>query len=216
MKTLQAVVLLAFGLLLIWGCALPPQPKLGEPLEGLTPAQRAQFQEGKTAFQREFEAKTGLGPLFNSVSCAECHESPVVGGVGDEIELHATRFVAPDCCDPLFDQGGPVVQQKATPLLKAKGIQKEQIPARATASAHRSTPALFGFGLLDAIPEATILSREDPNDVNGDGIRGRANRTIDGRVGRFGRKAAVATLFDFNAGAYPQEMGVTTPLSPLE
>jgi CxxC motif-containing protein (DUF1111 family) len=35
-------------------------------------------------------------------------------------------------------------------------------------------------------------------------------------VGRFGRKAAVAALFDFNAGAFPVEMGVTTPLSPVE
>src|SRR6185369_14947666 len=26
----------------------------------------------------------------------------------------------------------------------------------------------------------------------------------------------IATLFDFNVGAFPQEMGVTTPLSPAE
>jgi CxxC motif-containing protein (DUF1111 family) len=69
---------------------------------------------------------------------------------------------------------------------------------------------------VDAIPETTLLSHEDPHDANGDGIYGRANRTIDGRVGRFGRKAAVATLLEFNAGAYPQEMGITTPLSPVE
>src|ERR1041385_548335 len=201
---------------LLGGCKTPKQPALGEPLAELTPDQRAQFLEGKKVFQRVFEPKDGLGPLFNGNSCAECHETPVVGGVGDEVEIHATRFVPPSSCDPLFQQGGPVIQQDATPLLRALGIEKEPIPQGATAQARRSTPPVFGFGLVDAIPEATVLLHEDPHDQNGDGIFGRANRTIDGRVGRFGRKAAVATLMDFNAGAFPQEMGVTTPLSPVE
>src|SRR5437762_9764268 len=202
--------------LLFYGCMTPKQPELGEPLAGLTRQQRAQFQEGKKIFQRVFEPKDGLGPLFNGNSCAECHETPVLGGVGDEVEVHATRFVAPDSCDPLFQEGGPVIQQEATPLLKAKGIEKEQIPPSATAQARRSTPPVFGFGLVDAIPESTILSHEGYPDGRGEAISGRANRTIDGRVGRFGRKAAVAALTDFNAGAFPQEMGVTTPLSPVE
>src|SRR6266540_2242156 len=208
-----AVLLLS---LLLCGCKARRQPALGEPLAGLTPEQNAQFEEGKRVFQRVFEPKDGLGPLFNGNSCAECHETPVVGGVGDEVEVHATRFLASNSCDPLFQEGGPVIQQDATPLLRALGIEKEQIPPSATAQARRSTPPVFGFGLVDAIPESTLLSHEDPHDANGDGIYGRANRTIDGRVGRFGRKAAVAALMDFNAGAFPQEMGVTTPLSPVE
>src|SRR5438445_521713 len=212
-KRVVGALLLA---LLLWGCKTPKQPALGEPLADLTPEQRAQFLEGKKVFQRVFEPKDGLGPLFNGNSCAECHETPVVGGVGDEVEVHATRFVAPNSCDPLFQEGGPVIQQNATPLLRAKGIEKEQIPASATAQARRTTPPLFGFGLVDAIPEATLLAHADPHDSNGDGIYGRVNRAIDGRVGRFGRKAAVATLMDFNAGAFPQEMGLTTPLSPVE
>ena len=202
--------------LFLSGCKSPPPPKLGKTLADLTPEQRTQSEEGKKVFERAFEPKHGLGPLFNSFSCAECHESPVLGGGGDEIEIHATRFVAPDSCDELFQEGGPVIQQDATPLLRARGIEKEQIPPSATGQARRSSPPLFGLGLVDAILDATLLSREDPNDSNGDGIRGRANRTIDGRVGRFGRKAAVAALFDFNAGAFPFEMGVTTPLSPAE
>lgn len=189
---------------------------MGEPLAGLPPEQVAAFESGKSAFQRTFRADDGLGPLFNAGSCSTCHARPAVGGVGDQIEIHATRFIAPDLCDALFQEGGPVVQQDATPLLRALGIEKEPIPPRATGQARRSTPPLFGLGLVDGIPDATILSREDPGDADGDGISGRANRTIDGRVGRFGRKAFVAALFDFNAGAYPFEMGITTPLSPVE
>jgi len=215
MKADGVIRALLFSLLLI-GCRTQKQPGLGEPLADLTPAQRREFEEGKQAFQRVFEPKDGLGPLFNANSCAECHEQPVVGGTGDEVEVHATRSVGPNSCDPLFQEGGPVIQQHATPLLKAKGIEKEEIPPHATSQGRRSTPALFGFGLVDAVPEATILAHEGRYGANGDGIAGRANRTIDGRVGRFGRKAAVAALHDFNAGAFPQEMGVTTPLSPVE
>src|SRR5438309_1232527 len=113
-KRVVGALLLA---LLLWGCKTPKQPALGEPLADLTPEQRAQFLEGKKVFQRVFEPKDGLGPLFNGNSCAECHETPVVGGVGDEVEVHATRFLAPNSCDPLFQEAGPVIQQDATPLL---------------------------------------------------------------------------------------------------
>ena len=145
MKTKEIVGVGLLGFLLC-GCKLPKQPALGEPLAGLTPEQRAQFQEGKKVFQRVFTPETGLGPLFNGNSCAECHEKPVVGGVGDEVEVHATRFGALNGCDPLFQEGGPVIQQDATPLLRALGIEKEQVPPGAT-QAHRSTPPVFGFGI---------------------------------------------------------------------
>ena len=215
-----AGTLLCFSPVVFLSCTHTPPAvtQLGDPLPGLTEAQLNQFTLGKTAFQRVFSASDGLGPLFNTsgVSCGECHEDPVVGGVGNEVETHATRFIPPNSCDPLFESGGPVIQQDTTPLLKAKGILKEEIPSRATSQAQRSSPPLFGFGLIDAIAEKSILAYEDPNDSNHDGISGRANRTIDGRVGKFGRKAGVATLFEFNAGAFPAEMGVTTPLSPTE
>jgi CxxC motif-containing protein (DUF1111 family) len=218
MKVNQALVglFLSLGALIFFSCRPKPSPELGEPLRGLTKEQLAQFNQGKVVFQRVFTPEDGLGPLFNANGCAECHEDPVVGGVGDEVEVHATRFVPPNTCDPLFQEGGPVIQQNATPLLQAQGVQKEEIPPSATSQARRTIPPVFGFGLIDAIPESTILAYEDPNDADGDGISGRANRSIDGRLGRFGRKAAVALLSDFNAGAFPQEQGITTPQFPVE
>ncbi len=211
-------LVLSLCILLLSGCAKKPaqQAELGDPLLGLSPDQRERFEKGKKAFERAFSPEEGLGPLFNANACGECHEDPVAGGVGDELELHATRFVAPNSCDPLFQEGGPVIQQRATPLLQAKGIEKEQIPPSASGQALRTTPPVFGFGLVDAIPEQTILAHEDPNDADRDGISGRANRFIDGRLGRFGRKAFIPALFEFNAGAFPIEQGITTPLQPAE
>src|SRR6185436_19184334 len=104
------------SLLLVCGCQTD-RPELGGPLPNLTAEQSAQFEAGKKVFRRVFDPKDGLGPLFNSVSCAECHEDPVVGGFGDVVEVHVARFTGPDSCDMLFNEGGPVIQQDATPLL---------------------------------------------------------------------------------------------------
>jgi CxxC motif-containing protein (DUF1111 family) len=73
-----------------------------------------------------------------------------------------------------------VYQQQVTPALKAAlGIDQEPIPPRATAQANRTTPDVLGFGLLDAVPDSTILSYADPDDQNKDGISGRPNRFFD-------------------------------------
>src|SRR6266540_1656485 len=113
--------------------------------------------------------------------------------------------------------GGQVIQKQVTPALAdLLHITSEPIPPVATDSGHRTTPDVFGFGLLDAVPDAVILARADPLDRNGDGISGRPNRTADGRLGRFGRKAQAATLREFNAEAFVMEMGVTNPGSQTE
>lgn len=185
--------------------------KPGDPVRGLTEDQRASFDRDQAVFDSTFTPATGLGPLFNADGCGECHEDPVKGGVGDEVELHASAFHAP-VCDPLAAEGGFVFQLKVTPALKAAlGIDSEPVAPNATARALRTTPVLFGRGLLDLVPDSVILSYADPDDRNGDGISGRPNHFVDGRLGRFGRKAFVPRLDEFNAGAFSAEMGVTSP-----
>jgi len=211
----RALVVLAALNALVTASSCPPPVKPGDPLRGLTAAELDRFRRGQEVFERVFTPETGLGPLFNADACGECHETPVIGGVGDEIELHATAF-HDGFCDPLADSGGPVFQQKATPALQAAlGIDHEPVPAGAH-RANRSTPALFGFGLLDAVPDRDILLRADPDDKNHDGISGRPNRNFDGRLGRFGRKALVPTLREFNTGAFTIEIGITSPALPTE
>jgi CxxC motif-containing protein (DUF1111 family) len=76
-----------------------------------------------------------------------------------------------------------------------------------------------GIGLLEAIPEATILAKEDVNDANGDGISGKANRVTDPvtgqtRLGRFGYKAAATSVKHQVAAAFNLDMGVMTSVFP--
>ncbi|MGH7645734.1 MAG: di-heme oxidoredictase family protein [Gemmatimonadales bacterium] len=211
----RALIPLALAALAASAC---PPPKLGDPLKGLTTEQRDQFNRGRRVFDSVFTPATGLGPLFNADACGECHEDPVSGGAGDEVELHVSAF-RPEIpiCDPLADKGGPVIQQRVTPALKAAlGIDAEPVPAEATGRAARTSPDVFGFGLLDAVTDATLLALADPDDQNGDGISGRVNRFFDGRIGRFGRKALVPTLREFNAGAFQIEQGVTIAAIPDE
>ncbi len=83
----------------------------------------------------------------------------------------------------------------------------------------RVAPALIGLGLLAAVDEASLLQKEDPDDRDGDGISGRANRVWDRRrqavaIGRFGWKANQPTLEQQNAGAFLGDIGVTSPLFP--
>ena len=211
----RALVVLTALNALVTAASCPPAPKPGDPLRGLTAEELDRFNRGKEVFERAFTPETGLGPLFNADACGECHEKPVTGGTGDEVELHATGF-RNGICDPLADSGGPVFQLQVTPALKAAlGIDQEPVPAGA-ARANRSTPAIMGFGLLEAVPDRDILLRADPRDKNHDGISGRPNRNFDGRLGRFGRKALVPTLKEFNAGAFVIEMGITSPAVPTE
>lgn len=81
----------------------------------------------------------------------------------------------------------------------------------------RVTPQMIGLGLLEAISAEDILAQADPDDVDGDGISGRANQIWSAQydklmVGRFGWKAGNATLQDQSAGAFSGDMGISTSM----
>ena len=83
----------------------------------------------------------------------------------------------------------------------------------------RVAPAVVGLGLLEAIPEAQILSHADPDDQDHDGIRGRPNRVHDVRsnttvLGRFGWKAGQPSVEQQSAAAFNGDIGITSSLFP--
>ncbi|MDM9619398.1 di-heme oxidoredictase family protein [Rhizobium sp. S96] len=89
----------------------------------------------------------------------------------------------------------------------------------ATTISPRVAPAMIGLGLIEAIPEADILAHADPDDTNGDGIHGKAAIVRDhqtGKIalGRFGWKAQNATVRDQSAGAFSNDIGISTPDKP--
>ena len=85
----------------------------------------------------------------------------------------------------------------------------------------RIAPAVVGMGLLESIPPEAILALADPDDADGDGISGRANLVWDIRqgrqtIGRFGWKASQPAVEQQTAGAFLNDIGITSALFPDE
>ena len=83
----------------------------------------------------------------------------------------------------------------------------------------RVAPQMIGLGLLEAIPEASILSNADPQDTNGDGVSGRPNRVWSSAagavaLGRFGWKAGEPSVDEQSQGAFAGDIGISVRLHP--
>jgi CxxC motif-containing protein (DUF1111 family) len=78
----------------------------------------------------------------------------------------------------------------------------------------RNTPAIFGAGRIDALPEAVIEEAAERAHPWFPEIKGRVSRFPDGRIGRFGWKAQVASLEDFVMSACAGELGLAVAGHP--
>lgn len=183
----------------------------GSPLPGLSAEGLARFEQGKALFEHGWRPEEGLGPTYVQDRCTSCHDIPSSGGSSPE---GLQKFAMG--CDPLAVHGGDILQLQRTPLLIELGGEPESFPAEADLRPMLVPSMLYGLGLIEAIPEDEILSREDPDDLDGDGISGRAGWTPDGRLARLGRKAAVASILELVHAALITEIGITTPSYPEE
>ena len=189
----------------------------GDPLPGLTPREFEEFSLGLDDFLEVEDAEEGLGPAFNGTSCAGCHSVPAIGGVSPVAETRAGIREADGTFRDIEPSRGSLFQLFSIPTHGCQSV----IPPEANVIARRVPIPLFGAGLVDAILDETIIARADPLDLDRDGVSGRAaivtdRATGETRVGRFGWKAQVATLLEFGADAYRNEMGITNDLFPDE
>ena len=236
MKTANAVLSAALSLPVLALAATPPPPPLpgvpapvptpqppgraiaaagphGKAIAGLNTKERADFAAGLVEFLNVETPESGLGPIYNDVSCVACHFQ---GGFGGGSRTVVTRFgrVTDGVFDPLTELGGPLLQRQAI-----DPAFLETVPVEANVVARRMTTPVFGAGLIEAIPDATISALAAQ--AKPDGVKGRValvQDVVSGtlRVGRFGWKAQVATLAAFSADAYLNEMGVTGRYFPVE
>ncbi len=187
------------------GTALPAAGAYGGPLPGLDAAALARFERGRRRYDDDFAVGAGLGPNFNGDACRSCHFDPVVGGAG-AAGGDVTR-------QGIFDAMGVFTAPTMGTMAHRHGALDARPPVDPAANFFelRQTPHTFGLGLIERIPESAVTANADPDDRDGDGVRGRARRLADGRLGRFGWKANVPSVREFARDALFNEIGVTLP-----
>ena len=183
--------------------------RFGDSLADLPVDQLLRFETGRALFEEVQTVDAGLGPNFSARSCTACHSAPVSAGASAGLVLRVGRRTF----GTTEDSGGSEIGARdIEDVCTSPAEQREGL------FAIRATTAIFGAGLIDAISDETILAGADPNDLDGDGISGRAHIVADAysgvdRVGRFGWKAQAATLESMTAESMEMHLGITTRLS---
>ena len=193
------------------------RPLPGDPLPGIAGGDFEDFRLGLEDFTEVETVEDGLGPAFNGSSCAVCHSVPAIGGGGVVAEVRAARRNEQGEFVELAPTSGSLFQIFSIPTHTCQPI----IPPEANVIARRVPIPVFGAGLVESIPDETLLAMDDAGDRDRDGVSGRAAIVTDiatgqRRVGRFGWKSQHATLLAFASDAYRNEMGITNDLFPQE
>jgi CxxC motif-containing protein (DUF1111 family) len=212
-----------------------PQKPLSQvhdvPISNLTAKQDADFNDGDAAFAIAMRDADGLGPLYTRVSCDACH----TGGVRGPGLVQKMSVVDADRVTPAADQSVLRFGHTVHPLLAGGGVTPIVPPPddSSVLVTTRVGPPILGRGYMEAILDSEIQRVADEEAARTDQIHGRINHVVyasemsadesfhthvkgDAVLGRFGLKARIATLDDFTADAFQGDMGITSPLRPVE
>jgi len=187
------------------------------------------FDKDRQKFEEVEAISDGLGPVYNATSCVSCHQNPVSGSSSQVAELRAGHH-KPDPKDPkkvIFVEppGGSLIHQRAIDA----AIQEHVRPEDEVRTLRMSTNVL-GNGFVEVLPDDELLKlrRQQPEGLKGlpvlvpvvvrgkQGADGTFEFEFVERIGRFGWKCQEASLVNFSAGAYLNEIGITNPLNPKE
>jgi CxxC motif-containing protein (DUF1111 family) len=176
--------------------------------------------DGRATFPQDINTLSGF---FLRVSIPGAGGDEAAPGFGFQLTNHAVFGKEPEVQFGVTYEDMPVTFADGTRVLLRKPtymITNSYIPIPTGAQfSPRLAQPVFGLGLLEAITANDILALEDINDVDSDGISGKANMVFDPetettKLGRFGWKAGAPSVLVQTAGAYNGDMGITTPLFP--
>jgi CxxC motif-containing protein (DUF1111 family) len=188
---------------------------------------QAAFDNDRQSFELVEENKDGLGPVYNATSCVSCHQNPVTGSSSQVSEIRAGHL-EPDPKNPktvifIEPPGGSLIHQRAIDAAAQEHVRPED----ETRTLRMSTNTL-GNGFVEVIPDEEIreTQRNQPDGLKGFFVpvpvvvgekKGAPGDFIAvWRIGRFGWKCQEASLLNFSANAYLNEIGITSPLQPKE
>ncbi len=202
----------------------PVNPGLG-PLFNANSCAACHTSDGRGRPPATGEVPTGL-LMRLGVAGSDAHGGPLPApAFGGQLQVRAVLGQLPEASLVVqYVENGGTFSDGAGYSLRFPAYQLQNpytdLPAGLLTSP-RVSPPNFGLGLLEAVPEATILALADESDANGDGLSGRPNYVWDagaGRMalGRLGLKANTATLLQQSFTAYSQDIGITTSFLPTE
>jgi CxxC motif-containing protein (DUF1111 family) len=229
----------------------------GTPLPGLSDAENEYFYAAKDEFSADEDVRDGLGPRMNLDSCSGCHLHPAVGGSSPAVNPQAAfinKLGGTDTLPSFLSVNGPVRETRF--VRNADGSPDGGVHALFTVSGRagaegcklaqpdyetqlarnnivfRIPTPTFGDGLIESIPDATIVANAGRSaaEKNSLGVRGRPNFTVagrtvtgqtnnngnDGTIARFGWKAQNKSLLVFSGEAYNVEMGISNEVFQTE
>lgn len=176
--------------------------------------------------------ENGLGPMETvllriSIPGVGPHGGPnPVLGYGDQLSERATNGVEPEGLAAVtyvemsgtYGDGEKFSLRK--PIYKISKPAYGPLPLDLMISP-RVAPHMIGLGLLEAVPEDTLMALVDADDKDDDGISGRINHvwnaaTEKPAVGKFGWKASQPDLLNQNAAAAVGDIGLTSDVHPNE
>ncbi|HEV7376806.1 MAG TPA: di-heme oxidoredictase family protein [Pyrinomonadaceae bacterium] len=168
-------------------------------------------------FEERDDIGKGLGPVYNTQSCAECHQNPVTGAISQITELRAGHT---DGVGNFIDAaGGSLINDRAT-----NASIQERVPSTAeNIRTFRTSLNILGDGFVEAIDSNTLLgfANSQPGQSGGQ-IAGQFIQVPvleapgNVRAGRFGWKNQQASLLSFASDAYLNEQGITNRFNLVE
>jgi CxxC motif-containing protein (DUF1111 family) len=242
------------------------------PAANLPMSKRLDFSVGNSFFRNPWvqapastDARDGLGPLFNTNGCQNCHikdgrghapregdtnavsmlvrlsipaltpeqkkrvilegiiPEPIYGGQLQDFSLSGAKpegqiHISYTTQTITLSDGDVVTLRK--PKLTIRELAYGDMSENVLMSA-RIAPPMIGLGLLESIPESTILGFSEQQKQDNNGISGKANRVWDAEanelaLGRFGWKAGQPTLMQQNAAAFNGDLGLTSNMFPKD
>jgi CxxC motif-containing protein (DUF1111 family) len=185
------------------------------------------FALDQAQFERRHDPSSGLGPVFNATSCAECHQNGVTGAASQITEVRVGHkdgngnFVNPTI---LINDGLTRITGRS--IVNDRSIcpqAQEHVPPSENIRTLRAVLNTLGDGFVEAVNERRLfaIAASQPAESGGM-IHGEAIEVPvleapgQMQIGRFGWKDQDPTVLSFAADAYLNEMGVTNRLKPKD
>ncbi len=203
---------------------------LDAPLRAASAEEKDRFNDGDALFDLGYREADGLGPLYIRTACVSCHDN----GLNGPGAVQKAVVVLADGVTPAEDQSALPYGHTLRPYWTAGAHTAITAPSAGMVKVtQRMGPVVLGRGYLEAVADEELERLEQAQAAGGE-VSGRINRVrydsepnADTRfhayakgtanlAGRFGFKARIRTLDEFTADAFQGDMGMTSPLRPVE